>query len=171
MSGWGFRQRFQDAQARVARLNRSDIGVQTLEGPGSEERLERIQQRFEGVSLRRTRGPNPSGGQQRPVYASFGSRSRVDKTALGLGLWLIAWATCVGIAASIVLAQFTPERTLGENLRHVAAVPNGAAARMAGVAPAYRGEPGYWSGHDRDKDGVACEPLPEHSAEGLVEGD
>lgn len=32
-----------------------------------------------------------------------------------------------------------------------------AAARAAGVAPLYAGEPGYRSGLDRDHDGVACE--------------
>ncbi|GAA2347194.1 excalibur calcium-binding domain-containing protein [Dactylosporangium salmoneum] len=34
---------------------------------------------------------------------------------------------------------------------------NCAAARAAGAAPLYRGEPGYRSGLDRDGDGVACE--------------
>jgi len=35
--------------------------------------------------------------------------------------------------------------------------PNCTAARAAGAAPIRRGEPGYRSGLDRDKDGVACE--------------
>lgn len=35
--------------------------------------------------------------------------------------------------------------------------PNCAAARAAGVAPLYRGQPGYRPGLDRDNDGVACE--------------
>lgn len=35
---------------------------------------------------------------------------------------------------------------------------NCAAARAAGVAPIYRGEPGYRPPLDRDGDGVACEP-------------
>lgn len=34
------------------------------------------------------------------------------------------------------------------------------AARAAGVAPIYRGEPGYRPPLDRDNDGIACEPLP-----------
>ena len=34
------------------------------------------------------------------------------------------------------------------------------AARAAGTAPIYRGEPGYREGMDRDGDGVACEPVP-----------
>lgn len=35
---------------------------------------------------------------------------------------------------------------------------NCAAARAAGAAPIYRGEPGYRAPLDRDGDGVACEP-------------
>jgi len=35
---------------------------------------------------------------------------------------------------------------------------NCAAARAAGAAPLYRGQPGYRPGLDRDDDGVACEP-------------
>lgn len=35
--------------------------------------------------------------------------------------------------------------------------PNCAAARAAGAAPIYRGQPGYRPGLDRDGDGVACE--------------
>jgi len=34
---------------------------------------------------------------------------------------------------------------------------NCAAARAAGAAPLYQGEPGYRAGLDRDNDGVACE--------------
>lgn len=30
-------------------------------------------------------------------------------------------------------------------------------ARAAGVAPIYRGQPGYRPGLDRDSDGIACE--------------
>ena len=32
------------------------------------------------------------------------------------------------------------------------------AARAAGAAPIYRGQPGYRSELDRDNDGIACEP-------------
>ena len=35
---------------------------------------------------------------------------------------------------------------------------NCAAARAAGAAPMYRGQPGYRPALDRDGDGVACEP-------------
>jgi hypothetical protein len=50
--------------------------------------------------------------------------------------------------------------SLGTTLRHIAAAPNCDAARAVGLAPANRGEPGYWPSHDADRDGIACEPWP-----------
>jgi hypothetical protein len=37
--------------------------------------------------------------------------------------------------------------------------PNCAAARAAGAAPIYLGQPGYRPGLDADNDGIACEPF------------
>ena len=37
--------------------------------------------------------------------------------------------------------------------------PNCAAARTAGAAPIYLGQPGYRAGLDADNDGIACEPF------------
>lgn len=45
-------------------------------------------------------------------------------------------------------------------LKHIASFPNCTASRAVGVAPAYRGRPGYWPSHDADNDGIACENLP-----------
>ena len=50
--------------------------------------------------------------------------------------------------------------TAGETLRHLLAAPNCASTRAVGLAPAYKGQPGYWPKHDADKDGIACEPWP-----------
>lgn len=47
-------------------------------------------------------------------------------------------------------------------LRHVAALPNYAAAEAVGVAPSRTGEPGYWPRHDADHDGIACEAAAWH---------
>jgi hypothetical protein len=44
--------------------------------------------------------------------------------------------------------------------RHMLAFRNCDAVRSVGLAPAYRGEPGYYAHHDRDGDGWACEPWP-----------
>ncbi|MDR6290631.1 hypothetical protein E9232_003157 [Inquilinus ginsengisoli] len=56
-------------------------------------------------------------------------------------------------------------------VRHLLAFPNCASARLVGLAPARRGEPGYYSRHDRDDDGVACEPLIRWSNSGASFGD
>jgi Excalibur calcium-binding domain len=44
-------------------------------------------------------------------------------------------------------------------LRHAAALPNCAAARGRPGAR-LQGQPGYYAQHDRDRDGIACEPWP-----------
>lgn len=87
MSDRSFRRRFDDARERVARLNRAEVDAHRLEGPGSETPLRNIQKKFRRVSGSRI-------------------RSQAEKSQLGLGLWLIAWATCVGIATAVVLAKF-----------------------------------------------------------------
>jgi hypothetical protein len=58
--------------------------------------------------------------------------------------------------AATPILNFSPWPPL-VTLRHIAAVPNCAAARAVGLAPARRGEPGYWPSHDADNDGIACE--------------
>lgn len=52
------------------------------------------------------------------------------------------------------------DMSIKDRARHLLASPNCSAARLVGVAPARRGEPGYWDDHDADQDGVACEPIP-----------
>jgi Excalibur calcium-binding domain len=43
-------------------------------------------------------------------------------------------------------------------LMHLQARSNCDAARAVGLAPARRGEPGYWEHLDADGDGISCEP-------------
>ncbi|NMA96685.1 MAG: excalibur calcium-binding domain-containing protein [Phyllobacteriaceae bacterium] len=64
----------------------------------------------------------------------------------------LAWGA-YGVASS----PFPPMTAL----RHLAAAPNCDAARAVGLAPARRNQPGYYSQHDRDQDGIACEPWPQ----------
>jgi hypothetical protein len=70
-----------------------------------------------------------------------------------------AGAIVVGIAsAPAALADpsttaTSPAPTTGASVYY----PNCKAACAAGVAPIYRGQPGYRSGLDRDGDGIACE--------------
>ncbi|MHC9294226.1 excalibur calcium-binding domain-containing protein [Mycobacterium sp. LTG2003] len=59
----------------------------------------------------------------------------------------------VGLACSAVVAPLFAVFTAPT----AGAYPNCAAARAAGAAPVYAGQPGYSSKLDRDGDGVACE--------------
>ncbi|OBG53567.1 MULTISPECIES: excalibur calcium-binding domain-containing protein [unclassified Mycobacterium] len=71
---------------------------------------------------------------------------------------LIAGAIVVGIAGPPA-AQAAPSTTTSPAPTTGASVyyPNCKAACADGVAPIYRGQPGYRSGLDRDGDGIACE--------------
>lgn len=73
-----------------------------------------------------------------------------------LSRWLAAIVVVGGFAALILTGPFPPLVML----RHVAAPPNCDAVRAVGLAPALRGQPGYFGSHDRDNDGIACEPWP-----------
>lgn len=55
------------------------------------------------------------------------------------------------------VAAFIGGPSIGVAVALAHAYPNCAAARAAGAAPLYRGQPGYSSKLDRDGDGVACE--------------
>ena len=52
-----------------------------------------------------------------------------------------------------VTSPFEPYDTF----RHWMSIPNCNAAGAWSLAPARRGQPGYWPKHDADNDGVACE--------------
>ncbi|OBH83969.1 hypothetical protein A5681_19910 [Mycobacterium scrofulaceum] len=73
---------------------------------------------------------------------------------------LIAGAIVVGVAgapatqaAPATTTSPGPAPTTGASVYY----PNCKAACADGVAPIYRGQPGYRSGLDRDGDGIACE--------------
>ena len=81
--------------------------------------------------------------------------------------WLRRQRDRAGIAAFAALAiaalawpvvQNLSRWPLSVAIRHAAAAPNCAAARMVGLVSARRGQPGYYPQHDGDKDGIACEP-------------
>ncbi|WP_051329387.1 excalibur calcium-binding domain-containing protein [Geminicoccus roseus] len=69
-------------------------------------------------------------------------------------LYLLALAV---IYAALMLGSPWDQLT---TLKHYAAGLNCASARAVGLAPARRGEPGYWWRNDRDGDGEACEVWP-----------
>lgn len=106
-------------------------------GSGPEQRLRDLQRRFRAVSARHERV-----SKQRQIILL------VTATA-GLAVALaVAW----GLSSS--------PWPITTTLRHFASVPNCDFARLVGLAPARRGQPGYWKHHDRDGDGIACEPWP-----------
>jgi hypothetical protein len=86
-------------------------------------------------------------------------QAQVVAKQAGLGFW---GPSCGGLdvkpAPQPVVPQPQPVVPQPEPAPPAAAYyANCAAARAAGAAPLYRGQPGYRSALDRDNDGVACE--------------
>lgn len=83
--------------------------------------------------------------------------NRYDRTTTKL--YRYRWVAVSALAATgwVTLAMsFSPWPPI-MTLRHIASFPNCNSAHAVGLAPANRGEPGYWQRHDRDRDGKACE--------------
>lgn len=100
-------------------------------------------------------------------HRGFGGHSNARRKRLGYPTFV---ACCALLAVLVVL---NPEKMPASVQTLVAAshdlererspiagayYPNCDAARAAGVAPIYRGEPGYREPLDADDDGIACEP-------------
>jgi hypothetical protein len=85
-------------------------------------------------------------------------RHAVRRHRYQLGIAAFAALALAGILYPVF--QNLSRWPLSVALRHAAAVPNCTAARLVGLAPAHRGQPGYYPQHDRDRDGIACEPWP-----------
>ncbi|MBV1799404.1 excalibur calcium-binding domain-containing protein [Siccirubricoccus sp. G192] len=71
-----------------------------------------------------------------------------------LPIALTAAIAGAGLAWLTVVNPWPVEVTV----RHGLAFRNCDAARAAGLAPAKRGQPGYWKHLDADGDGISCEP-------------
>jgi hypothetical protein len=109
-----------------------------------ELRLKQINARFKAVTPRRLR-----------------RRWRPSIPAVLIGIMVIGAVGAVLVLPQTHLADPTMKNmSIKDRARHLLASPNCSAARLVGVAPARRGEPGYWNDHDADHDGVACEPIP-----------
>jgi hypothetical protein len=107
------------------------------EGRDPDQELLKIQERFEAIRRRADR------------------RERVLKTMREARAELL---TASLVFAATFAVFFLSPFSMWDTLRHIAAAPNCDAARFVDLAPARRGSPGYWSRHDGDDDGIACEP-------------
>ncbi|HET6387810.1 excalibur calcium-binding domain-containing protein [Hyphomicrobium sp.] len=85
-----------------------------------------------------------------------GLRVRLRRAVRPLWPWLLLG--CVG-GSLLAIASASPW-PLDVTVRHFLASSNCKTARAVGLAPAVRGEPGYWPRNDADDDGIACEPWP-----------
>jgi hypothetical protein len=63
-----------------------------------------------------------------------------------------------GLRCLVLVLEAWKPWPLTVTLKHLVAARNCDAARSVGLAPARRGEPGYWAKNDADNDGIACEP-------------
>jgi hypothetical protein len=104
---------------------------------------------------------DPEAEQQRLRRRFVAVSRRLDRAARWRGfrrraptlLLLGAVSTFAGWSLLTAL----PPWPLPVKLRHLAAVTGCAAATTFGLAPARRGEPGYWRRLDADHDGRSCE--------------
>ncbi|NNE25079.1 MAG: excalibur calcium-binding domain-containing protein [Rhizobiales bacterium] len=62
------------------------------------------------------------------------------------------------LGGGVTYALMNSEWPFWTNVKHYAAFAGCDAARALNLAPAHRGDPGYWRKLDADNDGIACEP-------------
>ena len=109
----------------------------------------------------RSRGPwaELSRPPQRFRAVAWHHERRMFVRGIRRRLPVLATAAAAFALLFLALVYLSPWPAMA-TLKHVAAFPNCDAARALGLAPARQGEPGYWPRHDRDNDGIACEPWP-----------
>lgn len=83
-------------------------------------------------------------------------QSSIPEILIGiLFVGFLAWQAAPQLTSAWTLASSSPQE-IGAR-QSLAYYPNCSAARAAGVAPIYAGQPGYREEMDGDLDGVACE--------------
>jgi hypothetical protein len=96
---------------------------------------------------------------QRSLQVAEGRRRRARRFRSTLVAIAFVGLAALGIFdIYLLLLNFSPWPPL-TTIMHIAAYPNCDATRAVGLAPARRGQPGYWPHNDADNDGIACEPL------------
>lgn len=94
-----------------------------------------------------------------PPQARAASARRATHPLRWVGLIAVLSVGVIGFTFTMLQIARSPW-PVGVTIRHGLSSPNCTAARIMGLAPATRGGPGYYPEHDRDKDGIACEPWP-----------
>lgn len=80
----------------------------------------------------------------------------MDAVLVWLAVAAVTWLALPQLLSIWTQATSTPEQIAA--VEQSAYYRNCDAARAAGVAPIYRGSPGYRPEMDGDSDGIACEP-------------
>ncbi|MCB5174609.1 MULTISPECIES: excalibur calcium-binding domain-containing protein [Microvirga] len=113
----------------------------------------------EGWRVHRGRDPEAELRSLKRRFQAISGRFHRAEKLRRLYRWvrMAAFAAAVSFALTAVALSFSPW-PLPTTLRHIAALPHCRAARAVDLAPAYRGEPGYWRHLDADGDGRSCEP-------------
>lgn len=114
-----------------------------------------------GILARRDHDPDAKARDLKSRFSAVANRSfrsQKHNSMLRWARWPVAmFAGLLVFSVGLVsLSPWEPAITI----RHLASFPNCDAARSMSLAPSRQGEPGYWSSHDRDRDGIACEPWP-----------
>ncbi|MGD9649669.1 MAG: excalibur calcium-binding domain-containing protein [Dongiaceae bacterium] len=113
------------------------IMVNSFEERNRERKLQKLQRRFRAIHSHHDR------------KIKFSRFIRESKDIIIICL--------AGFIVLLVILKVSPWPPL-VTLKHFAASPNCTSARALNLAPSRRGEPGYYSWHDADDDGIACEP-------------
>ena len=107
--------------------------------------------------------PNGEANLRRLHRAFANVARRIDRRVLFQRTYRpagLAMITGVALgAAYVAVATISPWPPLTVS-KHIVASYGCEAARGIGLAPARKGEPGYWPKNDVDADGIACEPWP-----------
>jgi len=85
---------------------------------------------------------------------------RIDRTLRRQKRTIWIWACLSILCGGYIGLTMASPWPIGLTIRHLLAARNCATARLVDLAPAARGEPGYWARNDADDDGIACEPWP-----------
>jgi Excalibur calcium-binding domain len=128
--------------------------ARTAFGRGSSGRSVAIKRLPSGWTVHRNREA------ERRLEAIVAASKRAERMRRWRQRWLGPMGVVALIGSAVAFGFSLSPWPVVVTLKHLAAFPNCNAARGVGLAPARRGQPGYYHRHDADHDGIACEPWP-----------